>query len=286
MDSPGSGYHSQMRVRAFPWVGLLICSTLAVSLPPRSTAETAGSAASDLEAVREAGELRMLAWPHQESEFVRRMIEELGTEGLDKFTGLDVDLLRGFAHELGVELKVTPANSFADLLPALLEYRGDIVASSLTITPARKELVDFSRPYFFEKSVVVVRKGSDIDAIDDLAGQLAASVAGSSHEERLRGRLGEELRLSPTQFTLESLTQVLEGDADYTLVDATTIETAAQEYVDIRQKLKVAFEFPEQEAYGVALRPGSDLLPRLDDYLRRMEESGELAALWAKYGLD
>lgn len=282
-----------MSVRTFPWVGLLVVATLfGLCTPSEVVAEspeapaTSPAEASDLGAVRDAGVLRMLAWPHQESEFVRRMIEELGTEGLDKFTGLDVDLLRGFAEELGVELKVTPANSFADLLPALLENRGDVVASSLTITPARKKIVDFSRPYFFEKSVVVARKGADIDSVDDLAGKLAASVAGSSHEERLRAQLGAGLRLAPTQFTLESLHQVLEGEVDYTLVDATAIETASQEFADIRQKLTVAFEFPEQEAYGIALRPGSDLLPQLDDYLRKLEERGELEALWAKYGLN
>lgn len=228
----------------------------------------------------------MLCWPHQQSEFVRRMIAEYGEEGLNRFTGLDVELMHGFAESLGVELEVVPGNSFADLLPALLDGRGDLVASSLTITPAREEIVDFSRPYFFEKAVIVTRKDSDIETLDDLRGRMAASVAGSSHEERLRGQLGEDLRLSPTEFTLESITQVLEGDADYSLVDATAIKTARAEYPEIRNHVEVAFAIPSQEAYGIASRPGSDLLPALNAYLAELEESGELDRLKESYGLS
>lgn len=101
----------------------------------------------------------------------------------------------------------------------------------------------------------------------------------------MRDQLGSDLRLSPTGFTLESFTQVLEGDADFTLVDGTAVRGVQSKYSEMRKGLKVAFEFPSREAFGIAVRPGSDLLPLLDAYLRRIEESGELQALWRKYEL-
>ena len=37
-----------------------------------------------------------------------------------------------------------------ELIPALLDGYGDIVAANLTITPERQELVDFTEPYLTE----------------------------------------------------------------------------------------------------------------------------------------
>lgn len=59
------------------------------------------------------------------------------------------------------------------LIPGLLEGRGDIIVAGLTITPERQELVDFSLPVSKPVKEILVTGPSapEINSLDDLSGQ-------------------------------------------------------------------------------------------------------------------
>lgn len=239
----------------------------------------AGEASSHLMTVREQGRLTMLCWPHQESRYVRRMVE-LGAEGLNQFTGIDVDLMAAFAKEMGVELHIKPVQGgFSDLIPDLLAGQGDLVASSMTITEGRAARVDFSVPYHGVRKVVITRAGSSIDALSALEGKVAATVAGSSHEEHLVGLGLPALQLHHVDFALEAYQAVAYGDADFALVDSDSAALVLPKYPSMGEKLEIAFEFPERDYYGIAVRPGSDLKDALDAFLGRQRARGALVGL-------
>jgi membrane-bound lytic murein transglycosylase MltF len=73
------------------------------------------------------------------------------------------------------------------LVPWLLEGRGDIAAVNLTITPAREALVDFSQPFYTDVSEVVVTAKSmpAPRSVDDLSGQEVLVRRSSSYYESL-----------------------------------------------------------------------------------------------------
>ena len=60
-----------------------------------------------------------------------------------------------------------------ELIPALLDGRGDIASANLTITPERKEQIDFSAPFFTDVKEVLVTGPSapEITSLADLAGK-------------------------------------------------------------------------------------------------------------------
>jgi len=118
----------------------------------------------------------------------RRVIRFLTTYSktnyfVDKGTqrGLVYDFIRLFEDDLNKKLKnknirvhamILPV-SHDDLIPALLEGRGDIVAAGMMITDPRKEQVDFSNPTFTGISVIVVTGpgAPPIARVEDLAGK-------------------------------------------------------------------------------------------------------------------
>jgi Bacterial extracellular solute-binding proteins, family 3 len=66
-------------------------------------------------------------------------------------SGFDNELAKEIARELGFRLDQI---QFVDLrpaerLPALQEGRVDLVVMAITITPAREQVIDFSRPYYY-----------------------------------------------------------------------------------------------------------------------------------------
>jgi membrane-bound lytic murein transglycosylase MltF len=81
------------------------------------------------------------------------------------------------------------------LLPALVEGRGDLAAANLTITPERLRSVDFSDPFLTEVKELVVAgpTAPALENLDDLAGKEIQVRASSSYYESLR-RLNESLK--------------------------------------------------------------------------------------------
>jgi ABC-type amino acid transport substrate-binding protein len=75
-------------------------------------------------------------------------------------------------RHLKVNIVVVPVSS-GDLLPALLEGRGDIATARLTITEGRKDQVDFSIPVIRDIDEIVETgpASQEITTLDDLAGR-------------------------------------------------------------------------------------------------------------------
>jgi ABC-type amino acid transport substrate-binding protein len=244
--------------------------------------------AGDLADVKARGKLVMLCYPTQANTFISVDLDAMREHSLklaemrnpDHFKGLDVELVKGFAKSLGVELEIQALSTGYDsLLPALLRREGDLVASSLTSTPKREESADFSEPYFTSWLAVAVPFSSRIASVSDLAGKKAAVVRGSSHVEFLR-TLAPDVNVELTDFTLDSYVAVKEGEADFTLIDSGSVVGKAVE--SPWSDLKVAVRLQEF-GYRIATRKGSDLREALNAYLAGLRESGELARLAAKY---
>jgi len=74
------------------------------------------------------------------------------------------------------------------LLPDLVAGRGDIAAGNLTITPERRESVDFAAPFFSGVDEIIVTGPSSppVATLDDLAGKEIFVRPSSSYHESLR----------------------------------------------------------------------------------------------------
>ena len=100
--------------------------------------------------------------------------------GEEEVAGFDMDLARGIAQELGVELKIND-QAFSGLVTALSVNDLDMVISGLAIKPERLEVVDFSDPYFSGEQIMLVR-AADYDSlktVEDMAGKKVGAQLGS-----------------------------------------------------------------------------------------------------------
>src|SRR5262249_11361291 len=98
------------------------------------------------------------------------------------------------------------------LLPGLLEGRGDIAAGNLTITPERAKSVDFSMPVTKDVVEIVVTGPASpkIASLDELAGQEVHVRASSSYygslsrlNQRFREQRKREMKLTFVPEALE-----------------------------------------------------------------------------------
>ncbi len=107
-----------------------------------------------------------------------------------------------------------------ELIPALLDGRGDVAAAAITITPERQKQVDFSEPFFrsIDEIVVTGPASAELKSLEDLAGQSVFVHRSSSyweHLEQLNKRFEAEgkdpvkLKAAPEELEDEDLMEMV-----------------------------------------------------------------------------
>ena len=109
----------------------------------------------------------------------------------NEWIGFSIDLLEAIRARLEKKLakriklekkEVTPATRFR-----LVANRSiDVECGSTTYTRGRDETVDFSINFFFTGTQLLVKKGSGIKSLADVAGKRVGAAAGTTNEKALR----------------------------------------------------------------------------------------------------
>jgi polar amino acid transport system substrate-binding protein len=99
-------------------------------------------------------------------------------------TGSDVESARLLAKDLGVTLDIVTTTG-PTRIPMLQTNKVDLVVSTLSITPDRAKVIDFSLPYADHPSVVAALKSMPLKEMSDLDGKRVAVVRGTSQDTDL-----------------------------------------------------------------------------------------------------
>lgn len=82
------------------------------------------------------------------------------------------------------------------LIPALQAGKFDVLMSSVTMTPERRQQVRFSKPYYFSYGLMVAQKGSGLQFTPgSLKGRAIGVQASTTHEHWLRERFGTAIAI-------------------------------------------------------------------------------------------
>jgi len=132
--------------------------------------------ADTLDDIRKAGKIRIA---------IDLAIPPFGmTDDKMQPTGSDVDLARLLAKDLGVQLEIVTTTG-PTRIPMLQTNKADLVVSTLSITPDRAKVIDFSLPYADHPSVVAALKSIQIKQMSDLDGKKVAVVRGTTQDSDL-----------------------------------------------------------------------------------------------------
>jgi len=162
-----------------------ISGLLALALALGSAAAIPAEAAEGREAsIRKAGELRVCMWPAYFAISYRN-------QRSGDLEGIDIDLARAFAADLGVRLSFVDT-SFVKFMDDLGADRCDIAMFAVGTTAQRRERVDFSAPYLRSGVYAVTTKAQRrIRGWDDIdqPGVVVAVQAGTFMEPLMRDTL-------------------------------------------------------------------------------------------------
>lgn len=221
---------------------------------PKVYTETGG-----LSSIKKQGQLRILTLRESENYLPR--------EGEGPY--LEQELATEFAHSLKVRPVRVYVDSFQELIPALLEGHGDLIAANMRITEDRLKQVSFTVPLLFSREQLVARADDNITSLKQLEGRHISVVPGTSFIETLEGikknhpYLDYELLTADQPFDT-TLDQLVAGDIDLTVADSVEMEVVTKYRQDVSTPLNLTREVP----LGWAIRPdNTGLLATLNRFL-------------------
>ncbi|MFC4556807.1 transporter substrate-binding domain-containing protein [Virgibacillus kekensis] len=204
-------------------------------------------------------------------------------ENKDQLTGYDVEVMREVGKRLGLDVSFE-IMGIDSMLPAIKSGRIDVAANDIEITESRKEEFDFSEPYKYSYTTMVVREDnySGIDSLEDLKGKKAGGGATTVYSQIAR-HFGAEVKTYGNAPNEAYLRDVHNGRTDVIVNDyyLSKFGVAAFPEFDITLHPKLKFHPTEQAAI---LPNGADKLQeKINGALKEMREDGTLSELAKKF---
>ena len=197
-----------------------------------------------------------------------------------KIVGFDVDIVDEIAKDLGVKQEIvdTPFEGI-QTGEDLSTGKCDIAAAGMTITDVRKTVLNFSAPYFDATQALLVKSGSPIASLKDLAGKKVGVQAGTTGEIYATANAKNA---SLVQFEDVALleTAVQTGQVDAAINDNGVLF----DFAGTNKDVKVATEFATGEQYGMGVKTGNkDLLKAVDATLARIKADKTYDKIYTKW---
>src|SRR5215475_6215515 len=98
--------------------------------------------------------------------------------------GLDIEAAQMLAKDWGLQFEHVPTTG-ASRIPALQTGKADLVISSLSYTPERAKVIDFSKGYAVLRTVIAAPKNIALKSMADLDGKTVGTVRGTTHDTQL-----------------------------------------------------------------------------------------------------
>ena len=200
-----------------------------------------------------------------------------------ELVGYDIDLAKYIAKSiLGSENKVefrqvTPSNRIL----AINSGEVDMVIATMTITPQRKAIINFSQPYYIAGQAILVPKNSTINSISDLNGKKVIIIFGSTSEKNLRLMAPNASIIGFKTYT-SGYSALKQGRADAITSDDSILLGFAM----ADESVKLLPKRYTKEPYGIGFKNDLNSLKleeRVNAILNDMQNNGELKKLKAKW---
>jgi ABC-type amino acid transport substrate-binding protein len=206
----------------------------------------------------------------------------------NEWVGFSIDLVEQLVKpavekKVGKPVRVEKKESTPPTrIPLLSSNAVDLIAGTMTDTRTRRESVDFSITFFVTGAQFLVKKGSPIKGIQDIAGKRVAAQQGSTNARIIRERVpNAQLREFPDQPA--AFQALVQGQVDAFTNDGIQLaglKAKAQNPGD----WEIVGDFYSYEPYGMAMRKGdADFRNVVNAGLMEGVESGKFFEIYDKW---
>ena len=205
----------------------------------------------------------------------------------NEWVGFSIDLARlvhkNIEKKLGKSIKFELKESApATRIPLLSSMAVDLISGTMTDTRPRRDSVDFSITFFVTGAQFLVKEGSPIKGIQDLAGKRVGAQQGSTNERIIRELVPQaQLVVFPDQPA--GFTALVQGRVDTYTNDGIQLYGLKAKAPNPAE-WRVVGDFYSYEPFGMAMRKNdSDFRAVVNNALMEAIEGGEYFKLYDKW---
>jgi polar amino acid transport system substrate-binding protein len=197
-----------------------------------------------------------------------------------KPTGSDVEVAQLLAKDWGLELEFIQTTG-ATRIPNVLTGKADIIISTLSITPDRAKVIDFSNRYATLQSDIGCLKSMNVKDWPDLKDKTVGVSRGTTQDTTLSNMKDKELKIARYDDDATEVTAAVSGQVDCIGSSATIINQ-----IGIKNPARV-FESRIPLAtfdLAVGLKKGEPrLMEKLNAWIAENIKNGKLNAIYKKF---
>lgn len=199
----------------------------------------------------------------------------------DQLVGFDIEVAQKVAEKLGVKATFVEGE-WDGLLAGVDGGRYDSMANGVEITEERAQKYDFSDPYCYIRTAIIVKSDDDsITSFEDLNGKTTANTISSTYAALAESYGAKTTGVDDLNQTIELL---LNGRVDATLNAEVTYFDYLKEHPDANIKIAALTNDASQVAFPV--RKGDEtatLREALNQAINELREDGTIAEISEKY---
>ncbi len=202
----------------------------------------------------------------------------------NEIDGFDADIAKEVAKRIGVKVEFI-TNEWSGMVAGLEKGKFDAVVSQMTITPERKETMDFSKPYIKNVvSAIVKEDNNTIKGIEDFKGKKIGVGLGTNDEAYLRNEVIPKVGEFEIVTYNDVTTTIL--DLNTGRIDATVNNIFAIKPIVDKNNFKIkAVGNPIKEDFAaIAINKGNtEFLQEIDKALEQMKDDGTYSEIFVKW---
>ena len=199
--------------------------------------------------------------------------------------GFDIALFKELGKRLGVQIEFNDF-AFDGLLDALRLGQVDAAIGAISITPDRKQVVNFSTMYYSGEDAALVRSISngEIRSATDLKGKKVGVQRGTTYQAWVQQNLVDQGLLPQEDLVTFQDVNAMVRDLRNSKIDVALLGLLPAQQIDARYTdLKVAGKNFNKQQFGIAARKGSTLVAQLNEALLDVQQDGTFARLAQDY---
>lgn len=196
--------------------------------------------------------------------------------------GFDVDVVNAICERINCVAEFV-TTAWDGIFPALANGEFDMVASGVSITEERDQIVDFSNPYLVVSQAITTRVEDEDLTEDDFTAADSDLTLGAqlgTTNAQLGADLVGEQRLRTYDDFNSAVLALLNGDVDGVIIDGVTADAFVQQYAG---ELTVNITGLTSDPLGLVFQEGDPLIDAFDWGLAQIREDGTLEELVAKW---
>lgn len=192
--------------------------------------------------------------------------------------GFDLDIVRLVAKHIGVPVEFVKVTS-PTRIPLLAAGNVDLVAASMTRTPERAKVIDFSITYFVGHQSLLVAKDSTIKGTQDLQGKRVTVQQGTTLEQTI-AKVAPGAQVMSFKDYDSAWLALAQGRADA----LTGSELILRGFMKNNPNFKIVGKPFSSEPFGIGVRKGNAaLLKEVNDTLKDAWQSGAYQKLYMQW---